>query len=138
MGSEFSNADMSAPCLEDFKYTVTGSGAAGGTDCWIVEVIPVDEDIMDEVGYDRQLAWVGKRDFVFRKAEYYNEDDELFKQMISSEIKQIDPSGKKFMATRLEMNNVENGRRSVMTIDKIQYNPDVKEEYFTLGFLERL
>jgi hypothetical protein len=138
MGSEFSNADMSAPSLEDFHYSVTGSGMIGGTDCWIVEVIPVNEDVMDEVGYDRQLAWVGKQDFVFRKAEYYNADNEMFKQMTSSEIRQIDPSGKKFMATRMEMSNLENGRRSVMTIDKIQYNPDVREEYFTLGYLERL
>jgi outer membrane lipoprotein-sorting protein len=138
MGSEFSNADMSAPNLEDFDYTVTGSERFEGTDCWIVEVVPVNEYIMDEVGYDRQLAWIGKQDFVFRKAEYYDEDGELFKQMISSDVKQMDPSGKKYIATRMEMSNFQNGRKSVMTIDKVQYNPDVNEEYFTLGYLERL
>jgi hypothetical protein len=138
MGSEFSNADMSAPSLEDFKYSFKGSGLVGGTDCWIIEVIPVNEDVMDEVGYERQLAWIGKQDFVFRKADYYDEDGELFKQMISSDVKQIDSSGEKFMATRMEMNNVQNGRKSVLTIDKIRYNPDIKEEYFTLGYLERL
>ena len=138
MGSEFSNADMSAPSLEDFDYTVTGSDLVGGTDCWIVEVVPVNEDIMDEVGYDRQLAWIGKQDFVFRKAEYYDEDDELFKKMISSDVRQMDTSGKKYIATRMEMSNLQNGRKSVMTIEKIQYNPDVKEEYFTLAYLERL
>ena len=58
--------------------------------------------------------------------------------MLSTDVKQIDPDGKKYMATRMEMNNMQNGRKSVMTIDKIQYNPDVKEEYFTLGYLERL
>jgi len=138
MGSEFSNADMSAPSLEDFNYTLTGSDLVGGTDCWIVEVVPVNEDIMDEVGFDRQLAWIGKKDFVFRKAEYYDEDDELLKQMISSDVRQMDTSGKKYIATRMEMSNFKNGRKSVMTIDKIQFNPDVKEEYFTLAYLERL
>ncbi len=137
MGSEFSNADMAAPNLEDFNYRVTGSDAVGGTECWIVEVIPASEDIMDEIGYDRQLAWIGKQDFVFRKAEYYNEDNEMFKQMLSTDVKKIDPAGKKYMATRMEMSNMQNGRKSVMTIDKIQYNPNVKEEYFTLGYLER-
>ena len=138
MGSEFSNADMSAPSLEDFNYTVTGSGFVQGTDCWIVEVVPVNEDVMDEVGYDRQLAWIGKQDFVFRQAEYYDEDGELFKQMTTSGVKLIDPSGKKYIATRMEMNNLQNGRKSVMTLDEIQYNPNVKEEYFSLGYLERL
>jgi outer membrane lipoprotein-sorting protein len=138
MGSEFSNADMSAPNLEDFDYTVSGSEFIEGTDCWIIEVVPVDEDVMDEVGYDRQVAWVGKHDFVFRKAEYYDEDDELFKRMITSDIREMGSSGKKYIATRMEINNIQNGRRSVMTIDKIQYNPDVKEDYFTLAYLERL
>jgi hypothetical protein len=138
MGSEFSNADMAAPSFEDFNYRAIGSDVIAGTECWIVEVIPASEDIMDEVGYDRQLAWIGKQDFVFRKAEYYNEDDELFKQMLSTDVKKIDQAGKKYMATRMEMNNIQNGRKSVLTIDKIQYNPDVKEEYFTLGYLERL
>ena len=138
MGSEFSNADMAAPSLEDFNYRVTGSEVIGGTECWIVEVIPADEDFMDEVGYVRQLVWIGKQDFVFRKAEYFDEDDELFKQMLSTDVKLIDSAGKKYMATRMEMSNLQNGRKSVMTIDKIQYNPDVKEEYFTLGYLERL
>lgn len=138
MGSEFSNADMAAPSLEDFNYRVTGTDVVGGTECWIVEVMPANEDIMDEVGYDRQLAWIGKQDFVFRKAEYYDADNELFKQMLSSDVKQIDTAGKKYMATRMEMSNIQNGRKSVLTLDKIQYNPDVKEEYFTLGYLERL
>ena len=138
MGSEFSNADMAAPSLEDFHYRVTGSDAVDGTECWMVEVLPVNEEIMDEVGYERQLAWIGKKDFVFRKAEYYDADDELIKQMLSTDVKQIEPSGKKYLATRMEMTNMQNGRKSVMTIDKIQYNPDVKEEYFTLGYLERL
>jgi outer membrane lipoprotein-sorting protein len=137
MGSEFSNADLSAPSLDDFEYRLEGSSTFDGTDCWIVEVIPVSEEVMDEVGYDRQVAWIGKQDYVFRKAEYFDADDHLFKRMISSEVRQIDPSGGKFMATRLEMNNLKNGRRSVMTLDKIQFNPDVREDYFTLAYLER-
>jgi outer membrane lipoprotein-sorting protein len=138
MGSEFSNADMSAPRLEDFNHRVTGSETVDGTDCWMIESVPVNEDVMDEIGYDRKITWIGKKDFISRKAEYFDEDGELYKRMISSEIQKIDPSGKKHMATRMEMKNIRNGRRSVMTMDKIQFNPDVKDDYFTLGYLERL
>ena len=137
MGSEFSHADMSAPSLDDFTYRMKGSASVDGTDCWIVELIPLNGEIREEMGFSRQVAWIGKEDFVFRKAEYYNGDNELFKRMISSDIRQIDPSGGKYMATRMEMNNLQNGRRSVLTIDKIQYNPDVSEDYFSIGYLER-
>ena len=138
MGSEFNNADMSAPNLDDFEYSILGSEPFDGTDCWVIEVIPEDEDIMDEMGYDRRIAWIGKTDYVQRKSEYYNEDDELFKLLRSTNVKAIDPAGKKFMAMHMEMENRENGRRSVMTMDKIQYNPEVKEEYFTLAYLEKM
>jgi len=138
MGSEFSNADMSAPNLDDFEYSILCSETVDGTDCWVIEVVPVDEDIMDEMGYDRRITWIGKTDYVQRKSEYYNEDGELFKQLRSTNIMAIDPAGKKFMALYMEIENKENGRRSVMTMDEIQYNPEVKEEYFTLAFLEKI
>ncbi len=138
MGSEFSNADMSAPRLDDFNYTVRGSERIDGAECWIVEAVPVSEEIMDEVGYDRRLIWVGKEDYVMRRADYYNQDDVLFKHLTATDVKPIDPSGKKFMAMHMEMLNRENGRRSVMTMDKIQYNPNIKEDYFTLSYLEKL
>ncbi len=138
MGSEFSNADMSAPNLDDFRYTVLRSETFEGTECWVIEAIPVSVELMDEVGYDRRISWIGKNDFVQRKAEYYDEDDELFKRLVASDIKLIDPKGSKYMAMHMEMLNQENGRRSVMTMEKIEFNPDVKEEYFTLSYLEKL
>jgi len=138
MGSEFSNADMSAPNLDDFEFSLLRSESSDGCDCWVVESIPLDEDIMDEMGFDRKITWIGKRDFVLRKAEYYNEDDELFKEMMARDVKAIDPAGTKHLALHMEMINKENGRRSVMTMDKIQYSPDVKEEYFTLSYLEKI
>jgi len=138
MGSEFSNADMSAPNIDDFEYLLLRSESADGCECWVVESIPKDEDIMDEMGFDRKLTWIGKKDYVLRKAEYYNEDDELFKEMRAGKVKSIDPAGKKYMATYMEILNKENGRRSVMTMDKIQYNPEVKQDYFTLSYLEKI
>ena len=138
MGSEFSNADMSAPNLDDFEFRVLRSEPVDGTDCWVIESVPVDEDVMDEMGFDRKITWIGKQDYVLRRAEYFNENDELFKRLKADNIKPIDPEGEKFMALHMEMVNEENGRRSVMTIDKIQYNPDVKEEYFTLSYLEKI
>lgn len=138
MGSEFSNADMSAPNLMDFEYKLVRTEKADGADCWVIESVPGNEDIMDEMGFDRKISWIAKKDFVQRKAEYYNEDGELFKRLTATAVKQIDPAGTKSIAMKMEMVNLDNGRRSVMTMDKIQYSPDVKEDYFTLAFLEKI
>lgn len=138
MGSEFSNADMAAPKLEDFSYKLIGSEQVDGTDCWKIEVSPTNEDITDEFGFSRRITWVGKQDYVQRKSEYYDLDDDLFKILNASEVKTIDPVNKKAMATRMEMVNKQNGRRSVFLIEQIQFNPDVKDDYFTIAYLERL
>jgi hypothetical protein len=114
-----------------------GSETVGGTECWIIESIPLNEEIMDEMGFDRKLIWIGKEDYMMRRTEYFNEDDELFKIMTAKDIKPIDPNGRIHMAMYMEVVNRENGRKSVMSIDKIMYNPEVKTEYFTLTYLER-
>jgi outer membrane lipoprotein-sorting protein len=138
MGSEFSNADMTAPNPDDFNYTVRGTETLDGTECWVVEAVPVSREVMDETGYNRRVMWIGKTDYVVRRSDYYDQDGELFKRMTASNVKLIDPSGGKYMALYMEMVNEENGRRSVMTMDKIQYNPNVKEDYFTISYLEKL
>ena len=138
MGSEFSNADMTAPNLDDFNFRVLRSENAGGTDCWVVESLPVSPEVIGETGYDRKVSWIGKQDYVVRKADYYDRDNEPFKRLKASDVRKLDPSGTKYMAMRMEMDNLKNGRRSVMTMDQVQVNPEVKDDYFTTSYLEKL
>lgn len=136
MGSEFSNADMSAPSLDDFNYSLIGTEQADGVVCWKIDVVPLNEDIMDEMGFDRKVVWVGKTDYVPRKAEYYDEDGELVKILNSSGVEMLDTEGQKYLATRMEMENLQNGRKSVLTIDKAEFSPGIEDRYFTLDYLE--
>lgn len=138
MGSEFSNADMSAPNPADFNYSMLRSESLEGADCWVIEAKPLSEEVMDEMGYESQIVWIDKSNYVLRKAEYFNGGNEPFKRLTAGNIQAIDPASGKYMATRMEILNRENGRRSVMTMDKIQYNPDVTEEYFSIAYLEKL
>ena len=138
MGSEFSNADMSAPRLDDFKYELLGSEQVDGVSCWKIDVIPVNEDVMDEMGFDRKTVWIGQVDYVTRRAEYFDEDEELVKVMTAKDVKLLDPAGKKYMATNMVMENVQNGRKSIMTMDKVQFSPNVGDQYFTVDYLEKI
>jgi hypothetical protein len=138
MGSEFSNADMSAPNMEDFRYRLISTEQLGGTACWKIEVIPVSEEIMDEMGFDRKMVWIGQEDYVLRKAEFFDEDDELVKVMRASDIRLLDASEKKYMATHMEMENLQNGRKSIMVMDQVQFSPSVADHYFTVDYLEKL
>lgn len=137
MGSEFSYADITPPALDDFTYKLTGSDEAGGVDCWVIEYTPKNDEVADENGYSKRVGYIGKEDFALRKAVYYDLSGELHKEMNVLEIKEVDPVNKKFRFMHIEMDNKQNGRRSIMKTHKLQLRPDVPDEYFSTRYLER-
>jgi len=137
MGSEFSYADITPPTVEDFRYTILGEEDAAGVKCWKIEVIPLDDDTADENGYSKKIAFFGKADFVLRRALYFDLDGELHKQLSVLEIKELDTVNHKYRPLHMVMENKRNGRKSILKTEQIQFNPNVKDEYFTLRYLTR-
>ena len=137
MGSEFSYADITPPTLDDFGYKKSGEQEVSGTLCWKIEMIPLDDDIADENGFSRKISFIGKADFVIRKAIYYDLDGELLKELEVKEIRELDAKNHKFRPIHMVMVNKQNDRKSILKVDKIQFSPNVKDAYFTTRYLER-
>jgi len=137
MGSEFSYADMTPPNADDFNFKVLGEEEVNGVNCWKLEIIPIDDDVADENGFSKRISYIGKNDYVIRKAIYYDFDESLYKEMNVLAIKELDSKNKKYRLMELTMDNLQNDRRSILKVDQIQFNPDVKDEYFTTRYLER-
>jgi len=137
MGSEFSYADMTPPTLEDFAYKTLAEEEVEGVLCWRIEMIPKDDDVADENGFSKRIAFIAKKDFVIRKAIYYDLDGELHKELAVKEVKEVDSMNHKYRPMRMIMVNKQNGRKSILIVDEIQFNPNVKDEYFTTRYLER-
>jgi hypothetical protein len=135
MGSEFSYADITPPALDDFTYTLLGSGTVDGVNCWKVEYAARTEEISDENGYSKRVAWIGKADYAVRKAVYYDVSGELLKELTVVELKELAPGKVRF--THIEMDNKQNGRRSIMKTHEIRLRADVPDEYFSTRYLER-
>ncbi len=137
MGSEFSYADMTPPNIEDFKYKLLGQEKVDGVQCWKIEIIPLNEDVEDENGFSKKIGFISQKDFTLRKAMFYDFDGELFKILRAKNIKLLDKKHKKYRPLYMEAVNKQNGRKSVLKIQKIQFNPNVKNKYFTTSYLER-
>ena len=137
MGSEFSYADMSPAPSSDFNINLLGSETIDNTECWKIEIIPVDEETADENGYSRKTGWVGKKDFVIRRAEFYDFSDTHFKTLTSANVKLIDSEKMKYRPLLMHMENHVNGRKSILEIKEIVINRNVREEYFTQRYLSR-
>ncbi len=69
MGSEFSNADMSKPNMDNFSYKLMGAVNIAGKDCWKIETKCLDEDIEDENGFSRKVLYIKKSTNLAQKME---------------------------------------------------------------------
>ncbi|HDR68144.1 MAG TPA: outer membrane lipoprotein-sorting protein [Bacteroidaceae bacterium] len=136
MGSEFSNADMTAPGLNDFSYKLLGEGIKNGEDCWKIESTPISIDLEDEYGYSKSVSWISKNDYIVHETEYYDFDGKKIKTIKTRSYKLLEKDPDKYMVTSMVAENHENGRMSEMVMDRAEQIP-TKTEYFTVTYLER-
>mgnify|MGYP001586177929 CR=1 FL=1 len=137
MGSEFSNSDITKPKLSEYTYKVLGSETIDGVECWKIEMVPATKEIVDEYGYSKRVGWLGKADYTSRRYEYYDLDGKLAKVMLTEKVKLIDEKNKKYQPVEITMENKQNGRSSRFVTEKIVFNPNVNEEYFTTDYLQK-
>lgn len=135
MGSEFTNADMSLPNIDDFNYEILGEEEYEGRNCWKIQSSCKTEDIEDDNGFSRKVSLIDKEKYLCYKICFYDLDDELYKTQIIKDFRE--QGADKYFAYYMEMINEQNGRRSIMTTDSFQLGSDLDEEYFSPSRLAR-
>lgn len=135
MGSEFTNADMSKPTLDDFNYKLLGEETVDGKACWKVESACKNEDLEDDYGFSKRVSYIEKDNYLTHKVEYYDLDGELLRVEIISDYKK--QSNGEYFAFYMEMKNVQNNRRSIMTVDKFQLGSNLSEAQFSPSMLDK-
>jgi len=134
MGSEFTNADMSKPNTDEFTYKMVGEETIDGKPCWIIESSCKTETQEDQYGFSKRLTYIDKINNLAYKIDYYDLSGELLRvENIKDYKKQSNGS---YFAYYMEMKNVQNNRRSVMTIDKFQLGSNLSEAQFTPAMIE--
>ncbi len=136
MGSEFSNANMSAPGLDDFTYRITGTELIGGHDCHLVESVPADASLEETYGYSRSVSWVDRSNYLVHKTEYFNFAGDHFKTITNHSFVELEEKNQRYMVDRMEAVNHDSGRSSEMVMEKVQAT-STDPSYFTISFLER-
>lgn len=133
MGSEFSNADMAKPNSNDFIHKIVKEESYNGKNCWVLESRCKDEDREDMYGYSRKLAWIDRQTYLCYRIEYYDFDNNLYKVQSLENYKK--ESNGRYFAYLMKMENRENGRSSIMTINEFKDSVDQPESSFTPAML---
>lgn len=135
MGSEFTNADMSMPNINDFEYKQLGEETVNGKSCFVIESKSKNEIVKNEYGVSKRISYIEKENFLTQRIDYYDLYGELNRVQTIKDYKK-QPNGKYF-AFYMEMENMQNGRKSVMTIDAFQQGSALTENTFAPAMLER-
>jgi len=137
MGSEFSYADMSMPTVNDFTYKFRKEESINGIPCYVIEIIPKDDDIADENGFSKKISWISKDKFLLKKSVYYNLPGDKEKIMTITSAIEVDKTNHKYKYKEMIMENLIENRKSISTIEQIKFNSKIQDDYFTTRFLER-
>jgi outer membrane lipoprotein-sorting protein len=82
------------------------------------------------------IIWVSKKDYLWLKAEFYDEDEELVNTEILSDVKMMDD---RLIPCRMEMIPADKkGHRTVMIFEKTDFDVPLKEEFFSIQNMKKV
>lgn len=135
MGSDFSNDDLvkMSSMVEDYDQTLLGEEEVDGEMAYKIEMIPKEESA---VVWGKIITWVHKKEMLFVKTEYYDEDDELVNTVLGKDIKKM---GDRTVTALLEIIPAdEPGNKTTLVYEKLVFNEDIADRFFSLQNMKRV
>jgi len=135
MGSDFTNDDLvrESSIVKDYTHKLLGEETIDNYPCYKVELIPLENA---PVVWGKVLMWVSKQDFLWLKAEFYDEDGVLINTEILSDIKKMDD---RVIPTRMEMIPADKkGQKTIMIFEDTKFNVPLKEDFFSIQNMKKI
>lgn len=123
VGSDFSYEDVSGRNADADAHKLLREEDLGGKPCYVVESLP-----KGSASYKRKVSWIDKTSFLPLREEYYDVQNQLFREFSAEEIKEIDgvPT-----AMKRSMKNVKSGHRTVVEFSGAGYRLALKPGDFS-------
>ena len=131
MGTNFTYQDMGDRSLSKYDYKLLGEESVDGVACYKVECVSKAHTEKDP----RYITYISKGDFIMRKCEFYDRQNQLHRVLTCSDFATI--SGFT-TARKMKMENVQTGTWSLIETKNIVYNAnDIDDSLFTVAALEK-
>jgi hypothetical protein len=124
-GTDFSFEDLEERDVNQYNYRLVGDDTIDGAACWHIESTPSEKKISQ---YTKAEVWIRKDNYAFAQVESYVKAG-LARRLKYSDFVQAQGI---WTARRLEMFDLRRNSRTVLTLEKLEYNVPLKEEDFTL------
>lgn len=131
VSSEFSYEDLTSIELDKYRYQYIKDDTVNEKPCYVVKMTPLFENS----GYQHQLAYIDKTDYILHQIDYYDVKGSLLKTLTLTDYKKyID---RFWRALTMTMINHQNGRSTTMTWTDITYGNSFSENDFSTNALKR-
>ena len=127
-GTDFSFEDLEERDVDQYNYRLLGEETIDGAPCWRVESTPSQKKISQ---YTKADVWIRKDNYAFAQVESYIKTD-VVRRLKYSDFVQVQGI---WTARRLEMIDLRRKSRTILTLEKLEYNIPLKDEDFTLQAL---
>ncbi|MHB2156344.1 outer membrane lipoprotein-sorting protein [Calditrichota bacterium GD2] len=135
MGSDFTNDDLvrESSMVEDYFHKIVRQDTFAGYDCYVIQSLPKPEA---NVVWGKLLSWISKKDYLFLKTEYYDEDGPLVKTMVASKVKKMDD---RIIPTHLELlPHNKPGQKTILEYQKLKFNIKLNPSFFSQQNMKRV
>jgi RPA family protein len=129
MGTDFAYEDLRPEAVSVHRYQVAGSETVDGADCWVIEATPATERQAGDSGYSKRRLWVRKDHHLTVKREYFDRQGKLEK--VETHRKLVNVAGTVWRANEIEMHDVQQGTRTLVTVESRSVNRGLKDDFFT-------
>jgi hypothetical protein len=129
-GTDFSFEDLEERDVNQFDYKLAGEESFDGQPCWKIESKPKESKSSQ---YTSSLLTVRKDIYVVIQIENYAKDN-LVRRIHYSDVQKQDAI---WTPRTMEVFDANRKSRTVLKLEKLQYNIPMKDESFTLEALRR-
>ena len=127
-GTDFSFEDLEERDVNQFDYTLLGDQTIDGVACWRIESTPAQKKVSQ---YTRSEVWIRKDTYAFAQVENFIKGS-LVRRLKYGDFAELQGF---WTARNLEMTDLRRNSRTILTLEKVQYNVPLREEDFTIQAL---
>jgi hypothetical protein len=129
-GTDFSFEDLEERDVDQFDFSPLGEETVEGAPCWRIESKPKHSKSSQ---YSRSLIWIRKDHYVAARLESFVKE-QLARRL---EFKRTEDLQGIWTARTLDMHDLRRNSRTVLELEKVQYNVPLKDDDFTVQALRR-
>ena len=129
VGSDFTYEDVSGRKPEEDNHILLRKEEINGKSCFVIESIPLGTS-----EYTKRVSWIDEKNFLPLKEEFYDKQNELYREFQALKIKDINGIPAVIKRT---MRNIKTGHRTDVTFQEIEYNLGIGDDIFSERYLRR-